>query len=259
MGLGDEIMALGRLERLFEQTGKPGNVLRVDTDSPGAPTYPREHDAWRGNPAYNPRTHFGVVDCAVSRPYIKTWKHRQAVFNMDYRPRAGRVYLTDDDWAFMPVDPPYAVVAPHLKDGASPNKSWGVSRWEAVIENFPIPVYQLESSPHAKIIKGAKPIITPTFRHALAVIARAAVVMCNEGGTHHMAASMGVPAVVFFGAFTPPQVTGYGFHYNMAVDTPGGYCGRWDACPHCAAARAQVSVEDVRNKALLMVDSYEKF
>lgn len=252
-------MALGRAERLFEATGRRVAICHVDSAWEHADKKPRDHDAWHGHPAIDAHADQQVVDGAGCRPYIHHWKGRQVFFNHDYRPRAGRVRLTDSEWDFQPVTGPYAVVAPHLKDGASPNKSWGVTRWEAVIKDFPIPVYQLESSDDARIIAGAQAIITPTFRHALAVIGRAAVVLCNEGGTHHMAASMRVPAVVFFGSFTPPLVTGYGFHYNMAVDTPEGYCGRWDACPHCCAARGRVSVEDVRSKALLMVDSYEKF
>ena len=43
MGLGDEIMALGRAERLFEQTGDRVSIMEYHGT-------PRDHIAWHGNP-----------------------------------------------------------------------------------------------------------------------------------------------------------------------------------------------------------------
>lgn len=249
-------MAAGRAERLWEQTGQTVAICRVDTLTDGAPRYPRSHDAWTHHPEIDAGGPQQIIDCATSRPYIKHWRGRQVIFNHDYRPRAGRVYLTQQEWDFNTIQGPYAIIAPQLKPEASPNKSWGIDRWEAVIKDFPIPVFQLLESDRVKAIEGAQGIATLTFRHALSIIAGAAVVMTNEGGSHHMAASMRVPAVVFFGSFTPPQVTGYAFHYNMAVETPEGYCGRWDTCPHCNAAKRVITPAMMREKALLMVDAY---
>lgn len=252
MGLGDEIMALGRAERLYEQTGRPVSILTM-TEAP------REHEVWRGNPAWIEKGGQRLIDGGGARPYITAWHGRRAIFNLDYRARAGRIYLTDDDRAACPLEPPYAIVAPELKKGASPNKDWGRANWEAVIKDFPCPVYQLLPDPKMKPIKGAIPHATPSLRAALAAIEKAALVLAAEGGTHHMAASFRVPAVVVFGAFVPPTVTGYDFHYNIAVDTDEGYCGRWDECAHCRAALQSIKPEQVREKAILLWESYEEF
>lgn len=252
MGLGDELMALGRAERLYEQTGRPVSILTM-TDAP------REHDSWVGNPAWVFKGGQRLVDGGGARPYITAWHGRRAIFNLEYRARAGRVYLTDEERAACTLDAPYAIVSPELKKGASPNKDWGRSNWEAVIKDFPCPVYQLLPDDKTKPIKGAIPYKTPSFRAALAVIEKAALVMAAEGGTHHMAASMRVPAVVVFGSFVPPSVTGYDFHYNIAVDTDEGYCGRWEPCEHCRAAMKSIKPEQVREKALLLWESYEEF
>ncbi len=201
MGLGDEIMALGRAEALYEQTGRPVSICNQLG-------YPREHDAWLGNPAWNYHASLKITDGANARPYIKHFHGRRTIFNLDHRPRAGRVFLTDDEKAWDPIKGPFAVVAPYIKDGASPNKNWGVHRWEQAIAGFPIPVYQLCSDARQKTIAGAIRLETPTFRWAMSIIEKAAIVLCNEGGTHHMAASARIPAVVVFGAFTPPLVTG---------------------------------------------------
>lgn len=252
MGLGDEIMALGLAERLFEQTGRPVSIV-------GMTEAPREHDAWRGNPAWVHKGGQMLIDGGGSRPYISAWHGRRAIYNLNYRPRAGRIHLTDQERDSCALEPPYAVVAPEIKDGASPNKAWGVKNWEAVIQDFPIPVYQLMADPKDQPIKGAIAYHTPHFRNAAAAIEKAVLVLATEGGTHHMAASLRVPAVVVFGAFVPPTVTGYEFHYNIAVETDQGYCGRWDACDHCRKALESITPSQVREKALLLWESDEEF
>lgn len=247
MGLGDEIMALGRAEKVFEETGSPVSIV-------SGIGMPREHDAWVGNPAWDPKAKKQIIDGGGSRPYIKYWKQnnsvKQIIFDMDYRPRAGKICLTEEEKLFGPPDAVFALVAPNLKKEASPNKDWGFDKWQEVVRDFPIPVWQMVQSTDERKLEDVDILHTPTFRHAAAAISKAALVMCNEGGTHHMAASMGRHAVVVFGAFTPPPVTGYAFHTNIAVKTPEGFCGNWFKCEHCRAAMEKITPEFVRAKAI---------
>jgi len=249
MGLGDEIMALGRAERVYEQYGVPVSI-RTMTEAP------REHDAWIGNPAWHKNAGKKIIDGGGARPYIEKWRSRQCFFNYDYRPRAGRIHLTEEERATCTLEPPYAIVSPHTKDTASVNKNWGAKRWAEVIKDFPVPVYQLCEDDKVQLIPGAIRHNTPSFRHAVAAIENAALVMCNEGGPHHMAASVKVPAVVVFGSFVPPQVTGYEFHYNIAVETEHGYCGKWDHCDVCQESLKKIKPTLVREKALLLLESF---
>lgn len=250
MGLGDEIMALGRAEREFERTGKPVSIVTM-TESP------REHIAWQNNPAWSKTSPKRIIDGGGARPYIQYWKGKQAIFNLEYRARAGEIILDYDDFISCTLEPPYAIVAPFLKKGASPNKNWGQHRWEETIKDFPIPVYQLLPPDEHKVIEGAKAYRTNTIKEACAAISNAAIVICSEGGTHHMAASMRVPAVVVFGSFVPPQVTGYDFHCNISVETEHGYCGNWNPCEICKQSMKQIKPETVREHAILMMESYD--
>lgn len=243
-------MALGRAEKLFTETGKPVAIC----DDYG---YARKHDAWLFNPAVDPRSTQKIVDCPGNRPYIAAYKNGRMFYNEDYRAQAGRIHLTDVERASNTIQGRYAVVGPTVKGTASPNKDWGIERWEEVIKDFPIPVYQLCENPNIKTIRGALRRDTPTFREAYAVIERAALVMCNEGGNHHMAASAKVPAVVVFGAFISPSVTGYEFHQNLAADTDEGFCGNWKPCEHCKEALASIKPSVVRRKAMRILDSVD--
>jgi ADP-heptose:LPS heptosyltransferase len=93
-----------------------------------------------------------------------------------------------------------------------------------------------------RVIEIGDGLKAPDFRHALAVMERAALYIGPEGGLHHGAAAVGTKAVVLFGAWIPPQVTGYDSHINIAT---GKACGSLKACPHCAEAMASISVDQV--------------
>lgn len=246
MGWGDEILALGRAERYHEATGDPVSIRAKDGKA-------RDNILWHGNPAWSKDAKESIIDGPGARPYLLGFTADSrgdpvAHFNLKHRARAGRIHLTLAERDSVTIREPFAVISPHVKDNASRNKQWGVDRWQQVIEGFPIPVYQL--GPPTSIIAGAQHYHTPTMRDAAAVIDRAAVVLTNEGGTHHLAAAMQRPAVVIFGAFIPPSVTGYDFHANMAVETDEGYCGRWGECEHCKLAMAQITPAMVKERAM---------
>lgn len=254
MGIGDEIMALGLCERASEQTGNPVSIV-------GMYGNPRDFDIWHGNPHWNYNAQQKITDGGGSRNYIEGWKGRQAIYNLNYRARAGRIHLDKShrNFANEYCNKPFAVISPRIKKGASPNKDWGENKWAEVIKEFSIKVYQLSPDKNEKPIDGAELIVTPSVKHACAIISRAALVLCNEGGTHHMAASMRVPAVVVFGSFVPPTVTGYEFHHNLAVQTDHGYCGKWDVCKTCQESLKIITPEMVKEKANLILESYDEF
>jgi ADP-heptose:LPS heptosyltransferase len=162
------------------------------------------------------------------------------------------VHLTDQERAACTISGPFAVVSPLTKPNASPNKQWGLERWEEAINGFPLPVYQLGPQ-GTQIIRGALHFVTPTMRHAAAVVERAAVVMTNEGGMHHLAASMRRPAVVVFGGFMPVHITGYSTHINLGVAGAENYCGSWTPCEHCKKAMAAIAPDVVKQKAISLL------
>lgn len=242
MGLGDELMCLGRLEAAFEETGFPHSVVC-------AVGIKRDHPAWHGNPAYDKKSAKSIVDGGGYRPYIRHWNGNQAIFNKDHRPRAGKIILSNDEKSSFSEElnmfpSGFVVIAPHLKDSASKNKSWGFEDFQSVVRSISIPCVQLLENENQERLEGAMHLICPTFKHAAGVIARSKVVVCNEGGTHHMAASMGVPAVVIFGSFIPPEVTGYPTHANLTT-VGAHYCGKWDNCADCQAAMKSIKSETI--------------
>jgi len=93
-------------------------------------------------------------------------------------------------------------------------------------------------------------IDSPNFRVAAGVVKHASLVLTIDGGTHHMAASMGTPAVVIFGGFANPKITGYTYQKNFYIaELPESPCGRYDKCEHCKLAMSMIIPKDVRKAA----------
>ena len=238
MGLGDEILALGEAEKRFADTKTPVAICKIGG-------YPRQHDAWKGSPAVDENSKNKIINGGGARPYIKHWSGRKAVYNLDYEPKAGKIWLTESEKAHCDVDYPFIVISPHVKPTASKNKEY--DRWEEVIKDLPLPVLQLVPDDTIHIINGAKKVVTPHFRHACAWIAKAKLVLTNEGGAHHMAASMGTPAIVYFGSFIPPTVTGYKDHVNIIAGDNPHFCGNFDYCKECHENKKKVSPDYIRS------------
>lgn len=93
------------------------------------------------------------------------------------------------------------------------------------------------------ILTGRRHVVTETIREAAAVLSTARAAVLPEGGLHHLAAAMRLPAVVLFGGFISPKSTGYSMHRNLFTGKVA--CGNRRPCDHCAQAMAAISPESV--------------
>lgn len=249
MGYGDEIMALGRAELVYSILGKPVAICGVSKN-------PRKHPIWKNHPAVDSNSPLHIIDGSSARPYILRWERISGlttIWNTKYRARAGHIRLTAQEQAdalCLTPSMPFAIVEPIVRRGSSKNKDWGFERWEEVVKDFPIPVYQFDPDGKSKILPGVNAIDSPSFRVAAGVVKHASLVMTVDGGTHHMAASMNTPAVVIFGGFADPKITGYAYQKNFYVDLPESPCGRYYPCEHCKKAMSMISPEQVKQAAL---------
>ena len=230
----------------------------------------RWHPLWRGNPRIatpqdvaHGREVQWILNGPGCRPYID---HRTmgrdfaAVF-------PGRPFTTGSrdprlpwrftDWRAAPGELPcvprrapgcYLVVEPHIKPGASPNKQWGWARWQELVHalrDAHHPWIQL-GPPGARVLDGVMNLPRASFVEACAVLSGAAAAVLPDGGLHHAAAALGVPAVVIFGGYTSPANLGYDGHVNL-FDSAGGQspCGQRVDCAHCRQAMDSIRPEAV--------------
>ena len=236
--MGDELIASGQARKM--QQAHPGKVVIQDRN--GAH---REHEMWANNPRIARRSDRlfkpqYLVNGPGVRPYIATkspdrWGWRE------WECPVGEIYFSADELAFAMECSPGVVIEPNNKQKASPNKDWGFERWrELALLMIGAGIRPWQIGPNgARVLPGARMICTPTFRLGCAVLAKAKACVLPEGGLHHAAAALGVPAIVIFGGFISPKQTGYATQTNLF--TGGAPCGMRIPCEHCAEAMAAIT------------------
>ena len=82
------------------------------------------------------------------------------------------------------------------------------------------------------------------FRMACSVMNNSDIYVGIEGGFSHAAAALRKKAVIYFGGWIDPKVTGYDFHHNIYVNIDGSPCGSMSyLCDHCEICRKKISVD----------------
>lgn len=246
MSFGDELMAAGQAERHWRETGRQVCIV-------GRDNRPRWSDLWAGNPAIVRKPGAGVDTIRNGpgcRPYLHyPWSRQSGARFTDWRADEHRatLYLSDTERAAAAtlrshVGGDYVVVEPNLARDGNPNKAWPY--WQELadaLREIGTIVVQ-PGAPGARALDGIVRVETASFRYGAAVLAGAKAAILPEGGLHHAAAALRIPAVVIFGGHTPVETTGYSGHVNIGR-APA--CGKWMPCEHCRAAMASITVKEV--------------
>jgi ADP-heptose:LPS heptosyltransferase len=214
---------------------------------------PRWSEIWENNPRFarlEERGDFQELparNATNNRPYHLAKSDAKWTYNPGFRADRGELYFSAAEKAFGERHRGLVVIEPNIKLKASPNKQWGWERWQRLADLLNaagIKPTQLVGAPGARVLSGVGTVPTPSFRMACAVIGGARACILPEGGPHHAAAALNVPAVVIFGGFTPVELTGYEGHRNLGV-TVADACGMRTPCQHCAAEMARITPEAV--------------
>lgn len=179
------------------------------------------------------------------------------IWNHNFRPIPGEIFFTKLELqnsrragqGFVVIEPN----VPHYKSVAA-NKQWPHARYNKLaryIKKTGVDVVQFRHSGGVEL-PNARQIQTRSFRDALAIMSRARLYIGPEGGLHHGAAAVGIPAVVLFGGFIPPSVTGYATHTNLTGGAVA--CGSFNPCEHCKAAMERITVDNVNDAALCYLE-----
>lgn len=251
MGYGDQLMATG-MARGARDRGRriafgDRRLIRWDSRSaevfggnpniapPGAE---RDQDIeWLGY--YKGQRLYNSHDRAKNR-----W-----IWNMDFRPIPGEVFFDQNEKRNgRRAGSGFVVIEPHVEahKSSGPNKDWGFDNYQEVATRLIADghkVIQFKSKTIRQTLDGVPRLPTLSFRDALAILSHAALYIGPEGGLHHGAAAVDTQAVVIFGGFIPPQVTGYHDHANLTGGAEA--CGSLSPCEHCKKAMRSISVDEV--------------
>jgi hypothetical protein len=246
MGYGDDIMATARVAELYERLGGPIRVVGLDGGIRRSPVF--EHNPKIAGRLTRPA---GVlVDGPGCRPYIDYTAMRaeyggvkcaDRFFFIKGTTRPGELYFSAVEEPMLPGEP-YVMIEPHTEDKWGNNKHWGFDRFQAVVDMMPH-IRFVQPDYGKPLLDGVVSVPTSTFREGCRLLRGARGLVSSEGGLHHAAAALARPAVVIFGGFPDPEVTGYGTHINLVGDRPG--CGSRRKCDHCTAAMASITPQQV--------------
>ncbi len=210
----------------------------------------RWHEIWN----HNPRFAVPGEACDVQwlenysghRPYIDyTRTTRERYHWREYHCEPGEIVLTKAEQALARETKDCVVIEPNLKTGAAQTKDWGHKRWQELATKLRINGYSLVQlgAGVQRELRGVRRVFTRNVREAAGALSGAIALVSPEGGLHHCAAALGVPAVVIRGGFIGPRVTGYAGQADLFVESeewPLG-CGVRSGCPHCAAAMESIT------------------
>lgn len=232
-------MATAQVKQLHRD--KPVPVLVVDRRG-----RPQWHPVFENNPKITTRANRGhqpLYNAAGLRPYIVA----KAPDRWTWKPWAiepGELYLTPAERGFAAPFAGCVMVEPNVKENGHTNKAWPWDRWQALVDAVDVPFIQcVPPGARGLVHRRVWRIETPTFRYACAVLAVSKAFVGTEGGLHHAAAALGIPAVVLFSEFISPAITGYRTHRN--IHHAGEPCGSRLPCAGCAAAMNAITVDEV--------------
>lgn len=242
MGVGDDIMATAHAEAICAQYHK--KVICGDHEK-GIRHW---SEVFENNPNFiqpGEKARFVAFmgNYTGNRPYILEVRDR-FIWNPDHKAGKGRFFFTHrEKMAARKIVEPlgkFSVVEPNVKGTISgSNKRWG--RFQEVITPDRKWVQFDYGQP---LLEGVTPVRTETFRMACAILSHADLFLGTDGGLHHAAAALNVPAVVLWGHFSSPDILGYPDHVNIRK-VEGIGCGSIRECPDCAAAMDAITPEDV--------------
>ena len=135
---------------------------------------------------------------------------------------------------------PFVVVHPFSGFFAARSKQWDFRHWKRFLELIPPEIETVRfggvddpATPTERV--NHREMVGLDLRVVAALLQMADAFVGQESGLAHLATALGVPSVVLFTGFVPPDVFGYEQNVNLAPDLPYAPCWQKDGCPPCKA------------------------
>ncbi len=236
-------MASGEARKLHKSNKLPCIIV----DRYGRPYW---SEMWDGLPYIVKRAAGRNVNRLQNGPGVRSYIAGKTANNWTwraYKPTPAEIVFTAEEKAFAEPYRGMIMIEPNVKTLGHTNKAWIAERWRdlLLLVNQAMGLRTVQCYPTGEgFWFPGEHVVTPSFRHAAAVLSVCRAYVGTEGGLHHAAAAVGTPAVVIFGGFISPAVTGYAAHRNLFTGTGLG-CGSRLNCAHCRKAMENITVDQV--------------
>jgi hypothetical protein len=279
MGVGDELLAMGDAARL--RGGREIKVAIGDGRSPyTSPLHQNVPWLWQAGERIPADAHW-IISHPGNRPYCDYdrmirearerfgWKGgidgkqafqllKRKYWRQSYHATPAPVALTDWECAMgrlliNQLEGTLVLIEPNIKPGAPENKRWPFARYQQVVNAYKDRCTFVQFG--RPLLDGAVALAAQPVRIALGLLMAVDAYVGTEGFLHHAAAALGKPAVVIFGGYINPKVTGYTSHQNLWVECEDEGCP--GPTPAGEAALAAITVKQVVAALDLALDGRE--
>jgi ADP-heptose:LPS heptosyltransferase len=147
-----------------------------------------------------------------------------------------------------PSGRPLVVVHPFSGFFAARAKQWDFAHWKRLLDLMPAGIEtvrfgNLDEPATPTERAGHRDLLGADLRIVAALLESADAFVGQESGMAHLATALGVPAVVIFTGYVPPDVFGYPQNVNLAPDLPYAPCWQGNGCPPCGGQVCTRAVE----------------
>jgi len=157
------------------------------------------------------------------------------------RPRRPRLYLTARELRFREaaiesLPRPRIAIVPNGKPGVRlPNKIYPADQWAELarlLVQGPGSVIQVGARKDGMLLPGTRDFRDIGYRHTGSLLKRCDLLVTHVSGIMHLAAAVGAPAVVLYGAAEHPDISGYPWNHNLYEPIECGPCWMETPCSH---------------------------
>jgi len=232
MGVGDQVMAAGKAKLLHRDTGRrvcigkrpvliwsPLYSNNPYIVTPGEPS--SDDQIWlNDSPGDRPYIDYQGTRLHTDNRRMVGKKFRTWVYNVKHTPEPMEIFFTEQEhWQCDQLKKrEFILVNPHVKRKAPPNKRWPFEYYQDVVDSMceKIDIIQPKREMNEPTLERVT-CMELDLRQLAVYISTAALIICNEGLLHHIAAAFSTPAIVLFGGYIPANVTGYDYQQSIYV------------------------------------------
>ena len=217
----------------------------------------------RGSQAKNYKKIILVENYEFNTPYrVSGPKYPKENYNWNpkHRPKRGEIFFTQEENNFGKKiikqirdkvgSKKIILVEPYVKIRRGyENRDWGFEKWQKVINNLNNEFAFLHVTfGNKKPLQNTINLHGVNFRSTVSILSNCDFFIGCEGGMHHAAAATLTNALIIFGGFISPKITGYDFHTNIYIDIEGSPCGSKLKCKHCEKCMEMITPDYVCEK-----------
>ncbi len=264
MGLGDDLLFLGKAEEIYKETGRKITPVEGTGWSPFFDNV--EFLVESGGLTVNARD--TNVRCDYHVDYYEqrketTPKGKRVVFR-DFNPAPFTIRLTEEEKRTADKDlkdlglSRFCVINPDYKSTFySDNKNWGFQKYQDLVNRLYKLVPVLRIMPVDSTRYNEPELVNATnikrgVRDAMALIRRASFGVSYDGLLQHAFAGFNIPCVVIQGGLI--NTLHYPSNIYHIYDHPLTPCGSMYNCSHCVNANESITVDEIFKSCKEIID-----